>query len=92
MSVCPHTQSYVIYGIYQAFEKAQKAIKEGNTTLAHFFLDKLTQNLQSLSGTPLVSEDNAKAIANEFLDKIREDDLNFSDTSINALIAVSDTD
>jgi len=89
MGVCPHTQSYVIYGIYQGFENATHALEAGNTTLANFYLEKIVQKLQSLSGTRLMSEENARAIANELIEKIREQKLNFSDSTVNALVEVT---
>ena len=86
MGVCPHTQSYVIYGIYQGFENATKALEAGNLTLANFYLEKIIQKLQSLSGTRLMSAKNARAIATEFIDKIREQKLNFSESNVDALV------
>ncbi len=85
MSVCPHTQGYVINGIYEAFKKATKELEEGNTNLANFFLEKIVQKLRSLAGTRLLSENNASMIAHELKEKIREMNLKFSETTIDAL-------
>jgi hypothetical protein len=89
MGVCPHTQSYVIYGIYQGFENATQALEAGNSTLANFYLEKIIQKLHSLSGTRLMSEENARAIAAEFMEQIRDQKLNFSESTINALVDVT---
>lgn len=85
MSVCPHTQGYVIHGIYEAFEKATKVLEDGNSNLANFFLEKIVQKLRSLAGTRLLSENNASMIAHELTEKIREMNLKFSETTIDAL-------
>ncbi len=88
MSACPNTYAYVIHGIYEAFETAMKALAAGNTSLANFYLDKLVKKLQSLSGTRLLSKENASDIAHEFAETIREKNLNFSETTVDALILV----
>ena len=85
MSVCPYTQGYVIHGIYEAFENATKALEEGKTTLANFYLEKIVQKLSSLSCTRLLREETARMLAHELAEKIRELDLNFSKTTIAAL-------
>ena len=88
MSACPNTYAYVIHGIYEAFEKAMKALDAGNTSLANFYLDKLVKKLQSLSGTRLLSKENASEIAHEFAETIREKNLHFAETTYDALILV----
>ncbi|MFQ6123655.1 MAG: hypothetical protein ACE5R6_03490 [Candidatus Heimdallarchaeota archaeon] len=88
-SVCPHTQGYIMQGIYMAFEKATRTLEEGNTNLANFFFEKIVQKLQSLAGTRLLSENNARIIAQELIVKIQEMNLKFSKTTIGALEEVT---
>lgn len=89
MGVCPHTQSYVIYGIYQGFENAIHALDAGNSTLANFYLEKTVQKLQSLSGTRLVSEETAREIATELMEYIQDLKLDFSESTVKVLVDVS---
>ena len=88
MSACPNTYAYVIHGINEAFEKAMKALDGGNTNLANFYLEKLVKKLQSLSGTRLLSKETASEMAHEFAETIREKNLQFSETTVDALIIV----
>lgn len=81
----PIPKAMSIHGVYEAFKKATKTLKEGNTNLANFYLEKIVQKLRSLASTRLLSENNANMIILELKEKIRKMNLKFLEAIIHAL-------